>query len=228
MRTIGITGARGGSKGVPRKNIRDLGGVPLIVHTIREAKKCQRLDEYVVATDDREIASVAEEHGARVVMLPPHLTQDDVPLLPALRYALEEVENGNEFDIIADLRCTNPFKLASDIDGAIDKLIRTSADAVIGVTKVEDKHPARLKRIFRDRLVDIWPEPKSGLRQDLKPDVYIRNGSLYIVRRSAFDEGIHIRANDNVRAWIMPEERAVNIDTEIDFLLAEVLSERPD
>lgn len=224
MRTLGITGARGGSKGVPHKNIRLIAGIPLIAYTIMEAKRCSRLDRYVVATDDKEIAAIAEEYGAEVVVLPPHLTHDSAPLLPSLRYALEEVEsNGTDYDIVADLRATNPFKLASDIDGAIDKLIRTSADAVIGVTIVEDGHPARLKRIFRDRLVDIWPEPKSGLRQDLEPEVFIRNGSIYIVGRAAFDEGIHIKLSDNCRPWIMPASRSINIDTEEDFLLAEVL-----
>jgi len=226
MKTIGITLARGGSKEVPRKNIRALGGIPLMAYTIREAKKCERLDEYVVSTDDFEIAEIAREYGAKVVMRPQHLAQDSTPTLPALVHALEVVEDGaGDFDIIADLRCTNPLKLASDIDGAIDKLIRTNADAVIGVTLVEDGHPARLKRIFRDRLVDIWPEPKSGNRQDLRPKVYIRNGSIYIVRRAALEEGIHIKLSDNVRPWIMPLERSINIDTELDFKLAEVLVE---
>ena len=224
MKTIGITLARGGSKEVPRKNIRSIGGIPLLAYTIREAKKCQRLDEYVVSTDDFEIAEIAKEYGAKVIMRPQHLAQDSTPTLPALIHALEEAErDADEFDIVADLRCTNPLKLASDIDGAIDKLIRTHADAVIGVTKIEDGHPARLKTVFRDRLVDIWPEPMSGNRQDLRPDVYIRNGSIYIVRRAALEEGIHIKLSDNVRPWIMPGDRSINIDTEMDFLLAEAL-----
>jgi CMP-N-acetylneuraminic acid synthetase len=113
-----------------------------------------------------------------------------------------------------------------DIDGAIDKLVRTSADAVIGVCKVEDKHPSRLKTIFRDRLVDIWPEPESGNRADLAPDVYVRNGSVYVVRRIALEEGVHIKLSDNVRPWIMPPERSLNIDTPMDFMLAEALMEK--
>jgi CMP-N-acetylneuraminic acid synthetase len=91
---------------------------------------------------------------------------------------------------------------------------------------VEDHHPARLKRIFRDRLVDIWPEPPSGNRQDLKPKVYVRNGSLYIVRRVALEEGVHIKLSDDVRPWVMPPERSINIDNEVDFALAEVLLDR--
>jgi len=229
MNVLGITAARGGSKGVPRKNVRDLGGIPLIAHTLLEvANKCKMMDAYCVATEDEEIARIAGEYAVPVVMLPEHLTTDTSPLLPALQHAIEEMEWLNEvhYDIIADLRCTNPFKLASDIDGAIDKLIRTDADAVIGVTVVEDHHPSRLKRIFRDRLVDIWPEPRSGLRQDLRPEVYVRNGAIYIVKREALDAGIHIKASDDVRPWIMPPERSLNIDTPTDFLLAEVLYEK--
>jgi CMP-N,N'-diacetyllegionaminic acid synthase len=220
-KVLGITLARGGSKDVPRKNIRDLAGIPLLAHTILEVRRCQNVDEYVISTDDREIAAVADEYNARVIMRPPHLATDTTPTLPCLLHAIEEV--GGEWDIVADIRCTNPFKLYSDIDGAIEKLIRTDADAVIGVSRIMDGHPARLKRIFRDRLVDVWPEPSSGQRQDMKPEVYIRNGSLYIVKRDALEKGILIKLSDNVRPWIMPEERSVNIDTELDFLLAEVI-----
>jgi CMP-N-acetylneuraminic acid synthetase len=149
-------------------------------------------------------------------------------MLPALLYAVDEAEeNQNEkYDIVADLRCTNPLKTYQDIDGAIDKLIRTNADAVIGVCRVDDHHPARLKRIFRDRLVDIWPEPESGLRQELCPEVYVRNGSIYVIQRDALEKGVHIKLSDDVRPWIMPVECSINIDTEVDFALAEVLLER--
>ena len=225
MKTLGITLARGGSKGVPGKNTKMLAGKPLIAYTIEEALKCTLLDHYVVSTDNDEIAEVVRQWGASVIMRPKELAQDLTPTLPALLHALEYTESDldDKYDIVADIRCPNPFKTAFDIDGAINKLVRTGADAVIGVCKVEDKHPSRLKTVFRDRLVDIWPEPVSGNRQDLEPDVYVRNGSIYVVRRAGLEEGIHIRLSDNVRPWIMPEEKSVNIDTEIDFLLAEAL-----
>jgi len=221
MSTLGITLAREGSKGVPGKNIKLLAGKPLIAYTIEEALKCTLLDCYVVSTDSAEIAEVAKGCGANVIMRPKELAQDNTPTLDALLHVLENQDE--DYDIIADIRCTNPFKAARDIDGAIDKLIRTGADAVIGVCKVTDKHPSRLKRIFRDRLLDIWPEPVSGNRDELKPDVYVRNGSVYVVRRMALEEGVHIRLSENVRPWIMPEERSINIDTLLDFLLAEAL-----
>ena len=227
MSTLGITLARGGSKGVPGKNIKMLAGKTLIAYTIEEALKAP-LDYYVVSTDSDEIAEVARKWGANVIMRPKELAQDHTPTLAALLHALESTEDklDEHYDIVADIRCTNPFKTVFDINGAIDKLVRTGADAVIGVFKVNNHHPSRLKIIFRDRLVDIWPEPTSGNRQDLEPDVYVRNGSVYAVRRAGLEEGIHIKLSDNVRAWIMPEERSLNIDTKMDFMLAEALMER--
>ena len=227
MSTLGITLARGGSKGVPGKNIKMLAGKPLIAYTIEEALMAP-LDRYVVSTDSHEIADVAEKCGAKVIMRPSRLSGDHSPTLDALLHALERMESDfdEKYDIVADIRCPNPFKTVFDIGGAIDKLVRTGADAVIGVCKVTDKHPSRLKRIFRDRLVDIWPEPESGNRQDLRPDVYVRNGSIYVVRRAGLEEGIHIKLSDNVRPWIMPAERSLNIDTEMDFVLAEALMEK--
>jgi len=233
MATLGITLARGGSKGVVGKNIKSLAGKPLIAYTIEEALKCTLLDHYVVSTDSEEIAEVAKDCGANVIMRPKRLAQDDTPTLDALLHALESTESDLDekrrkcdIDVVADIRNTNPVKLAYDIDGAIDKLIRTGADAIIGVCKVNQYHPSRLKRICRDRLVDIWPEDVAGNRADLKPDVYVRNGSIYVVRRIALEEGIHIRLSDNVRPWIMPRARSVNIDTEEDFLLAEAIVKR--
>jgi CMP-N-acetylneuraminic acid synthetase len=228
MTTLGITLARGGSKGVPGKNIKMLAGKPLIAYTIEQALKAMLLDNYVVSTDSEEIAAVAKEYGATAIMRPEELAQDDTPTLPALLHALSAAESafGEEYDIVADLRCTNPLKTSFDIDGAILKLRNTSADAVIGVCRVEEHHPARLKRIFRDRLVDVWPEDPRGNRQDLEPEVYIRNGSIYVVRAVGLEEGIHIKMSENVRPWIMPEDRSVNIDTEIDFLLAEAIMRR--
>lgn len=230
-RVLGITCARGGSKGVPNKNIRDVAGKPLIAYTIDEAKRATLLSRYVVSTDSQEIADVAKSYGAEVPFLrPTPLAYDWTPTYDVLKHALgwAEKDEGEEYDAIADIRCTNPFKVALDIDGAIDKLFKTGADAVIGVSKLEDHHPSRIKRIVNDTLLDFsWPEPPGGNRQDLSPDAYIRNGSVYIVRRTAFMEGIHFDGSFNIRPWIMPPERGVNIDTEYDLLLADVMLRNP-
>lgn len=225
-RVLGITAARGGSKGVPGKNIRPINGVPMLAYTIREAKKSKHISRYVVSTDNDDIASVARQYGAEVQMRPDWLALDDTPMIDVLQYVTKqcETEEVEFYDVVADLRCTNPLKTVFDIDGAIQKLIDTMADAVIGVTKLDDHHPARIKRVFQDRLIDFaWPEPVGGLRQELRPDAFIRNGSIYIVLRDALMDGILMQGSDNLRPWYMPLEKSVNVDTELDFVLVEAL-----
>jgi CMP-N-acetylneuraminic acid synthetase len=226
VKILGVTAARGGSKGVPGKNIRPVGGKPLLAYTILEAKRSKRITRYVVSTDDEQIAAVAREYGAEVQMRPERLAQDDTPMIDVIQYVCRqcEAEEGELYDIVADLRCTNPLKTVNDIDRAIDKLIETGADGVIGVNKLDDHHPARIKQVFQDRLIDFaWPEPVAGLRQELKPDAFIRNGSVYIVRRDALMRGILIQGSDNLRPWFMPPERSINVDTELDFVWIEAL-----
>lgn len=225
MKVLGVTLARGGSKGVPRKNIRDLAGKPLLAYTIEEALQSKYIDYYYVSTDDKEIATVARRYGAMVIDRPEYLASDNTPSIDALQHALRVCDEAHgPFDIVADLRCTNPLKTVYDIDGAIEKLIKTGADVVVGVSKLDDHHPSRIKRIFQDRLIDFaWPEDARGQRQDLKPDAYIRNGSIYIVRASALEEGIHFTGTDEIRPWVMPLERSVNIDTELDFKMLEAI-----
>lgn len=226
MNVLGVTLARGGSKGVPHKNIRLIAGKPLIAYTVEEALKCTLITEYVVSSDDPDILAVAFGCGAQVIERPAELAQDDTPHLPALVHALDWADDfyNTHFDIVADLRVTNPFKTAYDIDSAIQKLVRTDADCVAGVSKLEDHHPSRIKMIFNDKLIDVWPEPDEGRRQDLKPDVYIRNGSIYVVQTDLLRTGRFFIGSDlDVCPHIMPPERGINIDTELDFMLAETL-----
>jgi len=230
MNVLGVTVARGGSRGVPGKNIRLIAGKPLIAYTIEEALKCTLITEYVVASDDPDILAVAFEYGAQVVEEPSELAQDDSPILPALVYVLDWAEDfyNTRFDAVADLRATNPLKTALDIDLAIKKLARTDADCVVGVSKLEDHHPSRIKMIVDDKLIGVWPENSSGLRQDLRPEVYIRNGSIYVSKADNLRAGNYfIGENLVVRPLVMPPERGVNVDTELDFqLIGVMLNER--
>jgi len=223
---LGVTLARGGSKGVPGKNIRDLCGKPLLAYTIEEALKSVRIDDYCVSSDSPKILEIAASYGASTVPRPDYLAKDDTPAVDAVIHAVESYEllTGKPVDAVVDLRATNPFKTAMDIDTAIDMLLESDADIVCGVCKLEDHHPARIKRIIRGRLYDFaWPEPMDGNRQLLKPDAYIRNGSIYAVRRDVLARGLLITGSDNIVPYIMPQERSVNIDTEMDFLLAEAM-----
>ncbi|HLC14614.1 MAG TPA: acylneuraminate cytidylyltransferase family protein [Thermodesulfovibrionia bacterium] len=225
-RVLGVTLARGGSKGVPKKNIRPLAGIPMIAYSIAEAKRSRYIQRFIVSTDDPEIQKVAIEYGAEAPFLrPAHLANDKTPSLPALQHAVDwaEEDEGRDYDYIAELVCTNPMKLAEDIDGAIEKLIATGAESVIGMTRIEDHHPARVKKIVNDRIVDFcMPEPHIP-RQDIRPEAYIRNGSIYTMRRDVLMvRGARYDTEDS-RPYMMPLERSVNVDTVLDFYLAEIL-----
>ncbi len=229
-KVLGVTLARGGSKSVPMKNIRALNGVPLIAYTIIEAKLSKLLSRYIVSTDDNGIREVALKYGADAPFLrPPEFSTDQASSVSALQHAVEwvEQEEGVTYDYVIELMCTNPLKTKDDIDGATQKLIQTGADSVIAVHKLEDHHPIRIKKIVDGKIQDFClPEIPESRRQDLKPDAYIRSGSIYALsRQHLMEEGRRYGSIDSY-AHILPPERAVNVDTEIDFLIAEKILEK--
>jgi len=215
--TIGITLARGGSKGVPGKHTRMLCGKPVIAWTIEEVLKSKLIELYAVSSDSDEILSIAEQYGVLTIKRPADLARDNTPTLPALLHAVDYL-GGARF--VAEIRATSPLKTVEDIDGAVWKLIETGANSVIGVTQMQDHHPARMKWMDgNDYLHDFIPEPKSGRRQDCTPTAYIRNGTIYALKtpiRKLFGHKHSI-------GYVMPENRSVNIDTEIDYKLCELL-----
>jgi len=224
---LALTLARGGSKSIPRKNIRPILGVPLIAYTIAEALRSQLINRYIVSTDDEEIRQVAMQFGADAPFLrPPEYSTDTASSVAAMQHAVHWVEQqeGIKYDYVIELMCTNPMKTVVDIDAVIQKLLTTDADSVIAVHKLEDHHPIRIKKIINDKIVDFcFPEVPEMRRQDLKPDAYIRSGSIYGLRRDhLMMEGLRY-GSANSRPYILPPERAVNVDTEIDFLIAERL-----
>lgn len=226
MNILAITLARGGSKSVKNKNIRLLGGIPLIAHTINETKKSKYISDYIVSTDSKEIAETAKEYGAEVPFLrPPELAKDTSSSVSALKHAVDFMEKKNSivYDIIVETMCTNPFKKVEDIDSCIKKIIETGADSVIAVHQLWDHHPARIKKIEDDLIVDFFPEPNEARRQDLIPSAFIRSGSIYVMRREyLMMKGLRY-GGSNSRPYVLDEDRVVNIDNEMDFKLAELL-----
>ena len=227
IRILGLTLARGGSKSVPRKNIKLIAGVPLIAHTISEALKSKLITRYIVSTDDEEIQQVAIQCGAEAPFLrPSEFSSDNASSVSAMQHAVDWVEKqeGVKYDYIVELMCTNPLKTVEDIDASIEKLISTKADSVIAVHQLEDHHPARIKKIIDDKITDFCiPEIPESRRQDLKPEAYIRSGSIYALKRDYLMVEGKRYGSDNSRPYILPQERAVNIDTEIDFIIAELM-----
>jgi len=227
IRILGLTLARGGSKTVFKKNIRPICGKPLISYTIKEAQKSKFLSRYIVSTDDQEIKKVAESFGAEVPFVrPSEYSSDSASSVSAMQHAVRWVENqeGVKYDYVVELMCTNPMKNVYDIDMAIEKLIKTNSDSVIAVHQLEDHHPARIKKIIDDKIVDFCvSEIPESRRQDLTPKAYIRSGSIYALRRDFLMIEGKRYGSSNSRPYILPAERAVNIDTELDFLMAEIL-----
>ncbi len=224
---LGLTLARGGSKSIPKKNIQPINNIPLIAYTIYEALQSRYLSRFIVSTDDDEIAEVSRRYGAEVPFRrPPELSSDSASSKDAMQHAVEWVEQdeGCRYDYVIELMCTNPMKTVEDIDGCIEKLVRTGADSVIAVHKLDDHHPIRIKKIVDDRIRDFClPEKLETKRQDLKPDAYIRSGSIYALSREHLMVDGQRYGSENSRPWILPPERAVNLDTMMDFRMAELL-----
>jgi CMP-N-acetylneuraminic acid synthetase len=210
---LGIIPARGGSKGVFRKNIRLVACKPLIAYTIEAARESRCLTNFVVSTDDDEIAQVAHSFRAPVLMRPTELAADDTPMVPVVRHVLQEMKA--VFEGVVLLQPTTPLRTAYDIDSAVQTLFSTDADSVVSVYQVVDCHPARMYRLENDILVPYAAEPSSRLRQAL-PEVYHRNGAIYACRRVLIEEhGTLI--GPKTRPYIMPRERSVNVDDELDL-----------
>ncbi len=224
MRVLGIVTARGGSKGIPGKNIAPLGGRPLLAWTA-EAAKASTLASVVLSTDDPAIAAVGRDCGLDVPFLrPAHLAQDDTPTLPVLLDVLDRL--GGDWDAVFILQPTNPLRTTADIDGAIALLRQTGADSVIGYTDVGERHPARMKTLDAEGRVHNPPfaEAFEGQRRQDLPTLHLRDGSVYVTRTLVLRSGRI--AGDDCRAWIVPRERACNIDEPFDLWYAEALLRR--
>lgn len=215
---------------MPRKNIRLLGGVPLIAHSIRPALQARELfHRVIVSTEDSEIAQAARLHGAEVpFMRPPELAADDTPMVRAVRHAVAEIERDDDVQIdwIMLLQPTVPFRTADDMRAAVRLAECANPTSVISVVRVLAHHPILMKRIEDGRLRPYCLEEKEGTRrQDYDPPAYMRNGAIYLTRRDVLMERSSIWGND-ILPYEMPEERSINIDSEIDFLAAEAMLER--
>ncbi len=222
---LAITLARGGSKAIKNKNIINLNKKPLISYTINEAKKSRYIDEYIISTDSIKIKKIALKFGAKVpFMRPKKYSTDKATSVDALVHAVKWVElnNKTKYDYIIELMCTNPLKKVEDIDKIIRKIVNTNADSVIAIHKLEDHHPIRIKKIVNDKIVDfILKEIPETRRQDLKPVAFIRSGSIYALKRKhLMIEKLRYGSN-NSRPYILPENRAINIDTIADLYAAE-------
>lgn len=227
---LGVTLARGGSKGVKNKHLRKLGEKPLIDYTLDVISQVSYLDHYIVSTDSLEIQKHVINKGHLAPFLrPPELSTDTASSLSAIQHAVIFMENflQVEFTHIVEIMATNPFKEPSDIDNCIKKIIDEDLDSVIAVHQIFDHHPARVKKILDDRLIDFCvQEVAESRRQDLLPFAYIRSGAIYALSRDmVMNRGLRYE-NYGSSPYILPPSKSINIDEEIDFLIAETYLKR--
>jgi N-acylneuraminate cytidylyltransferase/CMP-N,N'-diacetyllegionaminic acid synthase len=226
MKILCIIPARGGSKGVPHKNIKPLLGVPLIGYSIKAAFQSHCFDRVFVYTDDQEIVRVAKSFGAEVpLMEPSELAQDNSPIVEAIRYALTQLKEKENYvsDYVALIQPTSPLILPSDIKGAVSLLEKhPEADSLATVVEVVNYAPEKIKKFDGDYLISYSGENEGNIksRHELVP-AYRRNGALYISKREIWESGKTL--GDKVLGYIMPLNRSVDIDTEYDFHLAEFI-----
>ena len=220
--------ARGGSKGVPKKNIRPLCGKPLIAHTIETALRCKALDRVVVSTDDPEIRDVALRYGAEAPFLrPAALATDQASKWPVLRHLVRALEDQECYtcDIVADLDPTAPLREVADVEACLRILVEERADVVVTVYEAPKNPYFNMVEYEGDsvRLSKVPARP-IACRQDAPP-VYAMNASIYVMWRTFLMEkdGIFDGAT---RAYVMPPERSVDIDRELDFEFVEFLARR--
>lgn len=223
-RFLAIIPARGDSKGVPRKNIRDLAGRPLIAWTIAEAKKSRYLDRCIVSTEDAEIKKIAEESGGEVPFLrPPDLAQDGTASIDVV---LDVIQRLPDYDFVVLLQPTSPLRTVEDIDGAIAFCLDHGAESCVSITESEHS-PYWMYRL--DGMQKILPlqelsKEESYQRQKL-PKVYRLNGAVYVNRIGALLSGRSLLEKDTV-GYIMPQERSYDIDTILDFEIVEMIARK--
>ena len=218
--------ARGGSKGVPGKNLRQLQGKPLISHSIEQARQSALFDAIAVSSESPEILDVARRFGADLlVRRPDELATDEAQKYPAIRHCVETAERElrRQFPVLVDLDATSPLRLTSDIIGAVRLLESSSAASVItgsparrspyfNLVELDERGIARLSKA---------PERPIHRRQDA-PRCYDMNSSIYVWRRDTFFSSSSVFFDDT-RLFEMPAERSVDIDSELDFEIVKML-----
>lgn len=223
MKVLAIIPARGGSKGVPRKNVKLLGGIPLIGHAINCAKESSRVSKIVISTDCEEIAVIAKENSCEVIMRPNDLASDTSNVVLTVEHAYKTLNEG--FDIIVLLQPTSPLRTGKDLDNIIEMFEREAKlDGVISVVPFDDLHPARMYNLgMNNELIPFIKDSESMRRQDLDP-VFYRNGCFYAVKSHSFftEKSFMVK---NKKAYIMDAEWLVNIDTPRDFKIASIIYE---
>jgi CMP-N,N'-diacetyllegionaminic acid synthase len=226
VEVLGVVPARGGSKGISRKNLRLLAGHALIHHTFEAARSSELLTRVIVSTEDDEIAAVARSEGVEVLHRPEQLARDDTPMAPVLQHALRWLQDQEAYwpEIVALLQPTAPLRRGEHIDGALRLLLQRGANSVVSVCQVPGHyHPEWQFMCHDDGELVLWSgEPIEAIpsRRQSLPPTFTRNGAVYAMRTAVFLERETLYARPCV-AFVMPPSASVNVDGLADFAMAE-------
>lgn len=226
-RILAIVPARGGSKGLPGKNIRPLCGKPLIGWTIEQAKQSQHIDEIFISTDSQQIADVAQNFlgGGKIDLRPAVLAVDTAPSSAFIVYTIDRLsKEGKDFDYIVLLEPTSPLRDVSDIDRSIENLINHPyAESLLSVVRAEDAHPAFMVTLDEQGVMKPYLEDAVGgtRRQDIT-DVYYFEGSVYISKCSTY-LGKRNFLHDKTLSYVVPKWKSFEVDDIVDFVVIEAL-----
>ncbi len=223
---FGVIPARGGSKGLPGKNLRVLGALSLIGHAVASAREAARLTRFIVSTDSEAIAEEARRHGAEAPFLrPAELAGDEAGMVPVLQHAVRWLEStGARPDVIVTLQPTSPFRVGADIDATIARVAETGADSAQTLAEAS-YHPYFMKTLEGDVTHALFEEGYRYVRRQDAPAVYQPSGAVYVTRYATLMEQGRVLGKDN-RGIVMDSAASVTIDTEWDFLLAELILAR--
>jgi len=217
---LALIPARGGSKGIPGKNIMPIAGKPMIEYSIDAAKMSKLLNYIVVSTDSTEIAACARENEVEVIVRPSDIAGDESPIIDTINHAITILKEEKGFfpDIVVLLQPTSPLRNTNDIDCAIEQYLTGKFDSVISVCETEHS-PYLCFTMFEEKLKPLFEKKISSSRRQDLPPTYRPNGAIYvstpllIKKYSGF-------ISDNIGPYLMPVERSVDIDTSVDLLLA--------
>lgn len=229
---LGVIPARGGSKGLPGKNLRPLAGLPLIVHTIRAARESVYLSDFLVSTDDAAIAEAARGAGAKVPFLrPAELAGDEIAVWPAVRHAVEYWERmeGQSPEAVVLLQPTSPLRTGADVDACIARFRELEADICATTVRAHDSPYFNLVEETAESAPFVRPCSPLMLRHERRqetPTVYALNGAVYVVRRAALTTLENLFGLERLAIYEMPRNRSVDIDSAEDLELGEWLLTR--
>ncbi|AXH13456.1 acylneuraminate cytidylyltransferase family protein [Halarcobacter bivalviorum] len=215
---LSIIPARGGSKRLPRKNILKILDKPLIAYSIEAGLNSKYIDKLIVSSDDDEILSISKDYGAEIIKRPANLAEDTTTTFDTLKHVVENISE--EYEYIVLLQATSPLRKSSHIDEAIKLLEEKKADAIISVCEMEHS-PLWSNTLPSDNNMKLFlkDEIKNKRSQDLEK-YYRLNGAIYICRTDKFLENKGFFLEENIYAYIMDRKDSIDIDEEIDFIIA--------